>query len=64
MLFNLIGKNRRRDPGANFLGLIGSGSVPIPVFFGCMLKTILQTFLDTPESKTATITVTKTTTIV
>ena len=63
MLFNLITKMRRRDPGANFLGLIGSGGVPIPVYFGCMLKTILQTFLDTPESKTATITVTKQTTI-
>jgi hypothetical protein len=64
MLFNLIGKNRRRDPGANFLGLIGSGSVPVTGTAFCKLLTIVRTFLDTPQSKVATLTVTKTTSIV
>jgi len=61
MLFNL--KRRYRESIASFIGLIGTSGVPVPGTAFCGLLTTLKIFLDTPESKTATITVTKTTSI-
>jgi hypothetical protein len=64
MLFNLIFlKNKRdRESGIGLFSSLGNG-VPTPGTAFCGILTMLQTFLNTPESKTATITVTKTTTI-
>ena len=63
MLFNLITKNKRRETAASFLGLLGSGTPPSPGAVFCQLVTRLITHLNTPAARTATITVTKQTTI-
>jgi len=65
MLLNLgIFKSRKDREGiTSFIASLGNGSPPSPGAVICQLVTRLITHLNTPAARTATITVTKQTTI-